>query len=100
MIRMISLVIIKYVSHVFSGSKVAAAEFSNSMYDLGSPISTGPLQVVQLAEDLKLALELQPNQEEKESLRAQLPAETAQALMDWLQVETVSTSAAFMCHYV
>uniref|UniRef100_H3CLH5 PPFIA binding protein 2 n=1 Tax=Tetraodon nigroviridis TaxID=99883 RepID=H3CLH5_TETNG len=44
-----------------------------------------PLQVVQLAEDLKLALELQPNQEERESLRAQLPSETTQALINWLQ---------------
>lgn len=61
------------------------------MYDLGSPISAGPLQVVQLAEDLKLALELQPNQEERDSLRAQLHTETAQALIDWLQSGTVST---------
>lgn len=61
------------------------------MYDLGSPVSAGPLQVVQLAEDLKLALELQPNQEERESLRAQLPTETAQALIDWLQTGAVST---------
>uniref|UniRef100_A0A3P8PP13 SAM domain-containing protein n=1 Tax=Astatotilapia calliptera TaxID=8154 RepID=A0A3P8PP13_ASTCA len=60
-------------------------EFSNSMYDLGSPVSAGPLQVLQLAEDLKLSLELRPSQEERNSLRAQLPAETAQALVDWLQ---------------
>ena len=74
-----------------SGSKAAAVEFSNSMYDLGSPVSAGPLQVVQLAEDLKLALELQPNQEERDSLRSQLPSETAQALIDWLQAGAVST---------
>lgn len=60
------------------------------MYDLGSPISTAPLQVVHLAEDLKLALELQPNPEERESLRAQLPTETAQALIEWLQTGNVS----------
>lgn len=77
-----------------SGSKAAAVEFSNSMYDLGSPVSAGPLQVVQLAEDLKLALELQPNQEERDSLRSQLPSETAQALIDWLQTGTVSTLRA------
>ncbi|CAG14878.1 unnamed protein product, partial [Tetraodon nigroviridis] len=46
--------------------------------------------VVQLAEDLKLALELQPNQEERESLRAQLPSETTQALINWLQNGEVS----------
>lgn len=61
------------------------------MYDLGSPVSAGPLQVVQLAEDLKLALELQTSQEERDSLRAQLPTETAQALFDWLQSGAVST---------
>uniref|UniRef100_A0A667ZSE9 PPFIA binding protein 2 n=1 Tax=Myripristis murdjan TaxID=586833 RepID=A0A667ZSE9_9TELE len=71
-------------------SKAAAVEFSNSLYDLGSPISAGPLQVIQLAEDLKLALELQPSREERDSLRAQLPAETAQALIDWLQSGTVN----------
>lgn len=61
------------------------------MYDLGSPVSAGPLPVVQLAEDLKLALELQTNQEERDSLRAQLPTDTAQALIDWLQSGAVST---------
>uniref|UniRef100_A0A3P8PPD3 SAM domain-containing protein n=1 Tax=Astatotilapia calliptera TaxID=8154 RepID=A0A3P8PPD3_ASTCA len=65
-------------------------EFSNSMYDLGSPVSAGPLQVLQLAEDLKLSLELRPSQEERNSLRAQLPAETAQALVDWLQSGAVN----------
>lgn len=64
------------------------------MYDRSSPISAGPLQVVQLAEDLKLALELQPNQDERESLRAQLPTETAHILIDWLQSGTVSTLCA------
>uniref|UniRef100_I3JY96 PPFIA binding protein 2 n=1 Tax=Oreochromis niloticus TaxID=8128 RepID=I3JY96_ORENI len=60
------------------------------MYDLGSPVSAGPLQVLQLAEDLKLSLELQSTQEERNSLRAQLPAETAQALVDWLQSGAVN----------
>lgn len=61
------------------------------MYEIGSPVSAGPQQVVQLAEDLKLALELQSNQEERETLRAQLPEETAQALLEWLQTTDVST---------
>lgn len=74
-----------------AGSKAAAVEFSNSMCDIGSPVSAGPQQVVQLAEDLKLALELQSNQEERETLRAQLPEETAQALLEWLQTTDVST---------
>ncbi|KAG7214841.1 hypothetical protein INR49_005109 [Caranx melampygus] len=79
---------LEQMDDIIAGSKAAAVEFSNSMYDLGSPISAGPLQVVQLAEDLKLALELQPNQEERDNLRAQLQAETAQALIEWLQSGT------------
>uniref|UniRef100_A0A8C2YZQ7 PPFIA binding protein 2 n=1 Tax=Cyclopterus lumpus TaxID=8103 RepID=A0A8C2YZQ7_CYCLU len=71
------------------GSKAAAVEFSNSRYDLASPVSAAPLQIVHLAEDLKLALELQPNQDERDGLRAQLPSETAQILIDWLQSGTV-----------
>ncbi|KAF3854247.1 hypothetical protein F7725_022302 [Dissostichus mawsoni] len=55
------------------------------MYEQGSPVSGAPLQ---LAEELKLALELQQNQEERDSLRAQLPAGTAQLLIDWLQTGT------------
>lgn len=82
---------LEQMDDIIAGSKAAAVEFSNNMYDLGSPVSAGPLQVVQLAEDLKLALELQPNQEGRDSLRAQLPTETAQALIDWLHTGTVST---------
>ncbi|KAM9854575.1 liprin-beta-2b isoform 2-T2 [Aulostomus maculatus] len=81
---------LEQMDDIIAGSKAAAMEFSNSMYDLGSPISTGPLQIIQLAEDLKLALELQPNKEDREHLRAQLPSETAQALIDWLQNGTVN----------
>uniref|UniRef100_A0A669DLR5 PPFIA binding protein 2 n=1 Tax=Oreochromis niloticus TaxID=8128 RepID=A0A669DLR5_ORENI len=81
---------LEQMDDIIAGSKAAAMEFSNSMYDLGSPVSAGPLQVLQLAEDLKLSLELQSTQEERNSLRAQLPAETAQALVDWLQSGAVN----------
>ncbi|XP_065812573.1 liprin-beta-2b isoform X2 [Labrus bergylta] len=81
---------LEQMDDIIAGSKAAASEFSNSVYDLGSPVSAGPLQVVQLAEDLKLALELQPSQQGKDSLRAQLPTETAQALIEWLQTGTVN----------
>ncbi|AWP08962.1 putative liprin-beta-2-like [Scophthalmus maximus] len=75
---------------IIAGSKAAAGEFSHSMYDLGSPAGAGPLQVVQLAEDLKLALERRPDQQERESLRARLRSDTAQALVDWLQSGSVN----------
>ncbi len=65
-----------------AGSK-AAVEFSNGLYDLGSPVSVGPLPVLQLAEELRLALELQVRDEDRNSLRSQLPCTTAQTLMEW-----------------
>lgn len=68
-------------------------ELSTSVYDLGTPVNAYPLQ---LAEELKLALEVQPNQEERDNLRAQLPPETAQALINWLQTGTVSTGSDMM----
>uniref|UniRef100_A0A8C8JV10 PPFIA binding protein 2 n=1 Tax=Oncorhynchus tshawytscha TaxID=74940 RepID=A0A8C8JV10_ONCTS len=58
-----------------AGSK-AAAEYTNGLFELGSPGSAGPLQVLQLVEDLRLALELQPREEERDTLRAQVPSST------------------------
>ncbi|KAJ4938528.1 hypothetical protein JOQ06_003141 [Pogonophryne albipinna] len=78
---------LEQMDDIIAGSKAAAVEFSNRMYEQGSPVSGAPLQ---LAEELKLALELQQNQDERDSLRAQLPAGTAQLLIDWLQTGTVS----------
>ncbi|XP_051917996.1 liprin-beta-2b isoform X12 [Hippocampus zosterae] len=76
---------LEQMDDIIAGSKAAALELTNGMHDLDSVVSSGPLQVIQLAVDLKLALELQPNQEDRERLRAQLPIETAEALKDWLQ---------------
>ncbi|CAL8237685.1 unnamed protein product [Boreogadus saida] len=70
---------------IIAGSRASATELSSGVYDLGSPVSCGPLQVVQLAEELRLSLDLQPSQGDREALRCQLPEETAQALLDWLQ---------------
>ncbi|KAG7523147.1 hypothetical protein JOB18_040420 [Solea senegalensis] len=84
---------LEQMDDIIAGSKAAAGEFCNSVYDLGSPVSVGPLHVVHLAEELKLALELQPNQEERDGLRAQLHADTARTLMDWLQSGNVNLSS-------
>uniref|UniRef100_A0A673GYJ4 Liprin-beta-2-like n=1 Tax=Sinocyclocheilus rhinocerous TaxID=307959 RepID=A0A673GYJ4_9TELE len=61
----------------------------NGLYDLGSPVSVGPLPVLQLAEELRLALELQARDEDRNSLRSQLPCTTAQTLMEWLEKGSV-----------
>ncbi|KAM9808388.1 liprin-beta-2b [Neosynchiropus ocellatus] len=82
---------LEQMDDIIAGSKAAAVvEYSNSLYNLGSPLSAGPLQVVQLAEDLKLALEMEPSHEGRENLRAQIPSETTRALLDWLQTPDVN----------
>ncbi|XP_030221197.1 liprin-beta-2b isoform X2 [Gadus morhua] len=75
---------------IIAGSRASATELSSGVYDLGSPVSCGPLQVVQLAEELRLSLDLQPSQGDREGLRCQLPEETARALLDWLQCRDVN----------
>ncbi|XP_057692093.1 liprin-beta-2b isoform X12 [Corythoichthys intestinalis] len=76
---------LEQMDDIIAGSKAAALDLTNGVCDRGSANSSNPLQVIQLATDLKLALELQPNQDDREHLRAQLPTETAEALKDWLQ---------------
>ncbi|XP_077424633.1 liprin-beta-2b isoform X19 [Vanacampus margaritifer] len=85
---------LEQMDDIIAGSKAASLELTNGVYDLGSVVSSGPLPVIQLAADLKLALELQPNQEDRERLRAQLPTETAEALKDWLQSGNVNLCPA------
>uniref|UniRef100_A0A3B4E9Q6 SAM domain-containing protein n=1 Tax=Pygocentrus nattereri TaxID=42514 RepID=A0A3B4E9Q6_PYGNA len=75
---------LEQMDDIIAGSK-AVVEFSNGLYDLGSPVSAGPLQVLQLAEELRVALELQAGDEGQETLRSQLPCSTAQTLLDWLE---------------
>ncbi|KAF4095016.1 hypothetical protein G5714_024094 [Onychostoma macrolepis] len=80
---------LEQMDDIIAGSK-AAVEFSNGLYDLGSPVSVGPLPVLQLAEELRLALELQARNEDRNSLRSQLPCTTAQTLMEWLEKGSVN----------
>uniref|UniRef100_A0A8C1M2G0 PPFIA binding protein 2 n=1 Tax=Cyprinus carpio TaxID=7962 RepID=A0A8C1M2G0_CYPCA len=83
--------ILNLVNIIFlsAGSK-AVVGFSNGLYDLGTPVSSGPLPVLQLAEELRLALELQVGDKDRNSLRSQLPCTTAQTLMDWLEKGSVN----------
>ncbi|XP_045552901.1 liprin-beta-2 isoform X1 [Salmo salar] len=80
---------LEQMDDIIAGSK-AAAEYTNGLFELGSPGSAGPLQVLQLVEDLRLALELQPREEERDTLRAQVPSSTAHMLMDWLDMDRCS----------
>ncbi|XP_036390462.1 liprin-beta-2b isoform X1 [Megalops cyprinoides] len=80
---------LEQMDDIIAGSK-AAAEFSNGVFELGSPGYASPRQVLQLAEDLRTALELQASEEDKDSLRSQVPSSTAQILMGWLERGTVN----------
>ncbi|KAG7329589.1 hypothetical protein KOW79_007763 [Hemibagrus wyckioides] len=73
---------LEQMDDIIAGSKVMV-EFTNGLPELGSPVSVGPLQVLQLAEELRLALELQGG-EGRGTLRSQLPCSTAQTLLEWL----------------
>uniref|UniRef100_A0A8C1M1A5 PPFIA binding protein 2 n=1 Tax=Cyprinus carpio TaxID=7962 RepID=A0A8C1M1A5_CYPCA len=80
---------LEQMDDIIAGSK-AVVGFSNGLYDLGTPVSSGPLPVLQLAEELRLALELQVGDKDRNSLRSQLPCTTAQTLMDWLEKGSVN----------
>lgn len=66
-------------------------EFTNGLPDLGSPVRVSPLQVLHLAEELRLALELHDG-EGRDTLRSQLPCSTVQTLLEWLDKAMVSLS--------
>ncbi|KAJ8344300.1 hypothetical protein SKAU_G00316290 [Synaphobranchus kaupii] len=75
---------LEQMDDIIAGSK-AAAEFSNGAFELGSPGYASPRQVLQLAEDLRAALEVHVSQEDRDILRSQVPRATAQILMEWLE---------------
>uniref|UniRef100_A0A4W4FZW7 SAM domain-containing protein n=1 Tax=Electrophorus electricus TaxID=8005 RepID=A0A4W4FZW7_ELEEL len=75
------------------GSK-AVTELTNGLCELGSPIDVGSLQALQLAEELRLALELQEDGDRgREALRSRLPCSTSHALLEWLERGTVSSQS-------
>lgn len=71
------------------GSK--AMNYSNGLFDCQSPSSPllGSLRAVHLLEDLRGALELM-DADERENLRSQVPDNTAEGLVEWLQARLVS----------
>lgn len=69
---------------IIAGSK--AMDYSNGLFDCQSPTSPflGSLRALHLLEDLRGALDLMDN-EERESLRSQIPNTTVEGLVEWLQ---------------
>ncbi|NWS94226.1 LIPB2 protein, partial [Mionectes macconnelli] len=66
----------------------SAAEYANGGYDIVSPapsVYLGTFQILHLLEDLKMALEMLEDPQEKEALRNQIPGATAVRLREWFE---------------
>ncbi|XP_059832148.1 liprin-beta-2-like isoform X7 [Hypanus sabinus] len=77
---------LEQMDDIIAGSK-AAAEYSNGMYDISSPIPPTylrSLQVLQLVEDLRIGLEMLGSERERDEVRNQIPTATLQAVANWL----------------
>ncbi|KFQ32008.1 Liprin-beta-2, partial [Mesitornis unicolor] len=73
------------------GTKTAT-EYANGGYDIVSPapsVYLGTFQILHLLEDLKMALEMLEDPQEKEALRNQIPGATAVCIREWF-VENLS----------
>ncbi|NWV63195.1 LIPB2 protein, partial [Malurus elegans] len=65
----------------------SATEYANG-YDIVSPapsVYLGTFQILHLLEDLKMALEMLEDPQEKEALRNQIPGATAVCLREWFE---------------
>ncbi|NXC99050.1 LIPB2 protein, partial [Certhia familiaris] len=72
---------------LFLGTK-SATEYANGGYDIVSPapsVYLGTFQILHLLEDLKMALEMLEDPQEKEALRNQIPGATAVCLREWFE---------------
>ncbi|KFV44954.1 Liprin-beta-2, partial [Gavia stellata] len=66
----------------------SATEYTNGGYDIVSPapsVYLGTFQVLHLLEDLKMALEMLEDPQEKEALRSQIPGATAVCIREWFE---------------
>ncbi|NXC46026.1 LIPB2 protein, partial [Penelope pileata] len=66
----------------------SAAEYANGAYDIVSPapsVYLGTFQILHLLEDLKMALEMLEDPQEKEALRNQIPGATAMCIREWFE---------------
>ncbi|XP_029140707.1 liprin-beta-2 [Protobothrops mucrosquamatus] len=78
---------LEQMDDIIAGTK-AAAEYTNGVYDMVSPAQSmyfGSLQILHLLEDLKLALEMLKDPQEKEALWHQVPGATIACIHDWLE---------------
>nr|XP_033784256.1 liprin-beta-2 isoform X9 [Geotrypetes seraphini] len=87
---------LEQMDDIIAGTK-AVAEYTNGGYDIGSPVPVeylGTLSILNLVEELRMALETLENPEEKEILRTQIPGATATCILGWLESNLVNHSTA------
>ncbi|XP_054828920.1 liprin-beta-2 isoform X2 [Eublepharis macularius] len=78
---------LEQMDDIIAGTKVAA-EYTNGVYDIVSPAQSvyfGSLQILHLLEDLKMALEMLKDPQEREALRNQIPGTTLTCIRAWLE---------------
>ncbi|XP_062823798.1 liprin-beta-2 isoform X2 [Anolis carolinensis] len=78
---------LEQMDDIIAGTK-AAADYTNGVYDMVSPAQSvyfGTLQILHLLEELKVALEMLKDPQEREALRNQIPGTTAACIHDWLE---------------
>ncbi|NXX78736.1 LIPB2 protein, partial [Urocolius indicus] len=66
----------------------SATEYANGGYDIVSPapsVYLDTFQILHLLEDLKMALEMLEDPQEKEALRNQIPGATAMCIREWFE---------------
>ncbi|KAM9148656.1 liprin-beta-2 isoform 3-T3 [Pangshura tecta] len=78
---------LEQMDDIIAGTK-AATEYANGIYDIVSPapsVYLGTFQILHLLEDLKMALEMLEDPQEREALRNQIPGDTARCIREWLE---------------
>ncbi|XP_025896897.1 liprin-beta-2 isoform X3 [Nothoprocta perdicaria] len=78
---------LEQMDDIIAGTK-SATEYANGGYDIVSPapsVYLGTLQILHLLEDLKMALEMLEDPQEKEALRSQIPGATAMCIRGWFE---------------
>ncbi|NXY68061.1 LIPB2 protein, partial [Glareola pratincola] len=81
------LTLLSLLNLLVVGTK-SATEYANGGYDIVSPapsVYLGTFQILHLLEDLKMALEMLEDPQEKEALRNQIPGATAVCLREWFE---------------
>uniref|UniRef100_A0A8C5THF5 PPFIA binding protein 2 n=1 Tax=Malurus cyaneus samueli TaxID=2593467 RepID=A0A8C5THF5_9PASS len=82
---------LEQMDDIIAGTK-SATEYANG-YDIVSPapsVYLGTFQILHLLEDLKMALEMLEDPQEKEALRNQIPGATAVCLREWFEENLVN----------